>query len=80
MPRQPALEFADRWVSQKPVADILEISEVAIEADRCYGTLGIPYHRFGKRIRYRLSEVVEWAEQRRVVPPGHQQEKPAAAE
>ena len=72
MPRRPvppAPEFQDRFLVQSEAAALIKISEPALEADRWNGTLGIPYHKFGTRVRYRMSEVLEWAEARRVVPP-----------
>jgi hypothetical protein len=78
MPRQPAPEFQDEWLDPPPTAKLLKISEPALETDRRTGDLGIPYYKFGSRVRYRLSELISWAEQRRVVPPGRQREHAAA--
>jgi hypothetical protein len=70
MPRKPTPQFADRWVEQEEASDILEISPKGLEQDRYVGVLGIPYYKFGTRVRYRLSELIQWAEARRVTPPG----------
>jgi hypothetical protein len=68
MSRPPVPDFRDQWLAQKPAAEILKISEPALEADRWTPTLGIPYYKFGTRVRYRLSELIAWAEAHRVVP------------
>jgi hypothetical protein len=80
MPRQPVPKFQDEFLETPETAQLIKVSEPALEADRCTGQLGIPYYKFGTRVRYRLSEVVEWAEQRRVVPPGQQEKRTAAVE
>ena len=74
MPRCAAPEFRDQWLDQTPVSELLGISEPALEQDRCNPKLGIPFYRFGTRIRYRLSEVIAWAEARRVEPQRRQRE------
>jgi predicted DNA-binding transcriptional regulator AlpA len=70
MPRKPVPKFQDPFLDTPEVAELTGISEPALEADRCTGQLGIPYYKFASRVRYRLSEVLAWAEERRVTPPG----------
>ena len=74
MPRKPCPEFQDRFLDETETTELLKISVPAIRADRWAGTLGIPYHKFGTRVRYRLSEVIAWAEQRRVTPSVQQEQ------
>jgi Helix-turn-helix domain len=69
MPRKSLPEFQDRFRDETETAELINISLAAIRQDRWIGALGIPYHKFGRRVRYRLSEVIAWAEGRRVVPP-----------
>jgi hypothetical protein len=77
MPRKPTPEFVDRWVEQEEASGVTGINERGLENDRQRGDLGIPYYKFGYRVRYRLSELIEWAETKRVTPPGY--ETPAEA-
>ena len=72
MPRRPAPELQDRFLNEAETAELLDVSIPALQQDRWAGVLGLPYHKFGVRVRYRLSEVLEWAEARRVVPPTFQ--------
>jgi hypothetical protein len=69
VPRKPLPEFQDRFLDEFETAELLEISVPALQQDRWKGTLGIGYHKFGSRVRYRLSELIGWAEARRVTPP-----------
>jgi hypothetical protein len=75
MPRKPLPEFQDRFLDETETAQLINISLPAIQQDRSYGTLGIPYHKFGQRVRYRLSEVIAWAESHRVVPQARATER-----
>jgi hypothetical protein len=69
MPRPKVPEFQDAFVPTPTAAEITGISEPALEQDRCSGVLGIPYYKFGTRVRYKLSELLNWCETKRVVPP-----------
>jgi hypothetical protein len=69
MPRRALPEFQDEFVETPVASKILKISEPALEADRCTGALGIPYYKFGTRVRYLTSELLAWAAARRVEPP-----------
>jgi hypothetical protein len=74
MPRHPAPAFQDLWMETPQTSELTGISIPALEQDRCTGQLGIPYYKFGSRVRYRLSEVVAWAENHRVMPPVRQEQ------
>ncbi len=48
--------------SQKPIADVFQISEAKLERDRWQGG-GIPYLKLGKTVRYRKRDVLAWLQQ-----------------
>ena len=73
MSRCPLPQFQDRWVDPEEAAEILGVSLQSIRQDTVQGQLGLPRFRFGRRVRFKLSELVAWAEQRRVPPPIPQQ-------
>jgi excisionase family DNA binding protein len=64
--RDPNL--ADRFVSRREAAEYLGLTTSQLAHDVVHGRLGIPYHRFGQRARYRLSELDAWAEEQRRQP------------
>jgi hypothetical protein len=69
MPRRPLPEFQDGFLDEDETSEVLEISVPALQADRWKGTLGIPYYKFGTRVRYLLSEILAWAAAHRIEPP-----------
>jgi hypothetical protein len=70
MPRKPAHDFVDRWIEADEVAEILGMTVDMVRRDTVVGNLGLPRFQWGpKTVRYRLSEVVAWAEARRVMQP-----------
>jgi excisionase family DNA binding protein len=79
MSRRPLPAFQDRWVDPEEAAEILGVSLESIRRDTVTGVLGLPRFQFGRRVRFKLSELISWAEARRVAPPERQRE-PAAAE
>jgi hypothetical protein len=69
MPRQPLPAFADEFVDENRASEILDLAVPSLQKDRVQNRLGIPHYRFGRLIKYRVSELVAWAEARRVVLP-----------
>jgi Helix-turn-helix domain len=59
-------DFVDCWLSRPEAADLLGVSVSALANDVVHGRLAIPRHKFGQVCRYRLSELVAWAESRKV--------------
>lgn len=52
------------YISTKEAAAILRISYKTLEKARIgYGTFNPPFHRFGRMVRYRLDELLEYARQ-----------------
>lgn len=45
--------------SQKPIADVLQLSEATLERNRWIGA-GIPFLKIGKSVRYRKKDVLAW--------------------
>lgn len=54
------------WLSRKQLAQRLSLPEKTPAEWATKGT-GPPYARFGKHVRYRLADVIEW-ENSRVIP------------
>lgn len=61
MARVTKLVEPEPLVPTSKVAEFLSIAEQTLINWRSAET-GPPYHKLGRTIRYRLSEVVEWAE------------------
>jgi hypothetical protein len=57
-----APDLSDRFVSRREAASYLGLTVSQLAHDVVHGRLGIPYHRFGQRATYRLSELDQWAE------------------
>ena len=53
-------------VTTKEVADFLGVSPRTVEA--WVQARKIPHYKFGRPVRFRLSEVEEWLKKQRVVP------------
>lgn len=49
----------DRWLTRAEVAERLQIPLGTLADWACKGT-GPPYARFGKHVRYRLSDLLTW--------------------
>jgi hypothetical protein len=49
------------FVRQKDVAEVLCMTESWLEQKRLRGG-GPPYYKIGKNVRYKISDVYEWAE------------------
>jgi predicted DNA-binding transcriptional regulator AlpA len=48
------------FLDQTAAADLLGLSPRTLERFRLEGT-GPPFHKFGRRVRYALSDIEEWA-------------------
>lgn len=79
------LPTENKWLDAVEAAELLSTTPAALSQQRQRKT-GPPYHKFGKSIRYLLSDVLEWAEEHRITPkhqPAHieiQRERAIAAE
>jgi predicted DNA-binding transcriptional regulator AlpA len=51
--------FDDRWISRRELADRYGLP-VKTPADWASKGTGPPYAKFGRHVRYRLSDVVAW--------------------
>jgi hypothetical protein len=52
-------DVADRWISRQELSDRYSLS-VKTPAQWATKGIGSPYARFGKHVRYRLSDVIAW--------------------
>lgn len=58
-----------RFINGNELAEILGLSPATVTTRRCREPENLPPHyRFGSAIRYRLDEVLSWAEERRQEP------------
>ena len=54
----------ERFITEKDVASHLGVSRKTVQAWR-YNDRGPRYHRFGLSVRYRYSDLNEWAKENR---------------
>lgn len=54
------------YVSEKRVSQIIGRALSSLRNDR-FNRRGLPYYKFGRAVKYRLDEVIKWAEARRVL-------------
>jgi len=58
--------FISPWLDRHEAANYLRLSYNTLETDVVAKNLKVPYHKFGKRVIYKLSELDAWAEAHRV--------------
>ena len=56
-----------QWLTESQVSQIIGRAEQTLRNDRGKGR-GLPYCKVGRSVRYKLEDVVEYMESRRVVP------------
>lgn len=59
-----------KLLTTKQVAELLGISESALEVWRCTKRMNLPYVKAGRCVRYRADDVERWLESR-TVNAGH---------
>ena len=55
-------------VDSETAANLLSSTYSSLEKDRATGHMGVPYVKAGRRVIYRLADLVGWLESNRVVP------------
>ena len=61
--------FADRWLDTDEAAAFLNVSVQALAQDRVHGRpFGLPYAKFGLRVKYRFSVLESWSQSQVRVP------------
>jgi excisionase family DNA binding protein len=53
------------FFSPRELSEYLDIPYATLAAWRCRGEGGPPWYRFGRRVRYRLDDVLAWIERNR---------------
>ncbi len=53
------------YISEKRVSQITDRALSSLRNDR-FLRRGLPYYKFGRAVKYRLDEVLKWAEARRI--------------
>ena len=56
-----------KWLTEGQVSEIIGRAEQTLRNDRGKGR-GLPYCKVGRSVRYKLQDVVDYMENRRVVP------------
>jgi phage terminase Nu1 subunit (DNA packaging protein) len=59
------MENEVRYINEKKVAEITDLSVQTLRNDRHLGK-GIPYTKRGRSVRYRVDEVIDFMERRKV--------------
>lgn len=57
----------DRWLTDAQVEEMTQRKKQTLRNDRCLGR-GIPYSKFGRLVRYKMSDVVAFMKACRVEP------------
>jgi hypothetical protein len=65
-PPEIGLDVTDRWLTRRQAAEYLGLEPQTLAHDAVHGRLAVPYAKFGRVCRYRLSRLVEWSEAREV--------------
>jgi hypothetical protein len=63
MPSEPITRAAPRYVTADEAAEFLRLSPRTLEKHRGIGG-GPRYHKFGRAVRYAMSDLEAWAEAR----------------
>jgi phage terminase Nu1 subunit (DNA packaging protein) len=63
--RRKVMEQTPQYINEKRAAKVTDLSVQTLRNDRHRG-VGIPYYKRGRRVMYRLDEVVSYMEARKV--------------
>jgi hypothetical protein len=55
-------------VDSETAANLLNSTNSSLEKDRAIGHMGVPYVKAGRRVIYRLADLDEWLDSKRIVP------------
>ena len=58
-----------KYIDEKKVSEITGRALPTLRNDR-HNRRGLPYSKFGRSVRYDLSDVIEFMESRKIVPEG----------
>jgi len=59
--------MGERWITEKEVAELTGFAVQTLRNDRCR-CKGLPYYKKNRSVRYLLSDIRTFMEQRKVVP------------
>lgn len=57
----------EEFLTEKQMAEIMGRSIYTLQKDRCYGR-GVPFVKFGKSVRYRVGDFLDYVHANRVAP------------
>lgn len=60
------MNIKQQFLTEKETANLTARSLSTLRNERSKG-VGLPYHKIGRSIRYKLGDVMEWMEARKVV-------------
>ena len=63
------MENLPKYIDEKVVSKITGRALPTLRNDR-HNRRGLPYSKFGRSVRYDLSDVIEFMESRKIVPEG----------
>ena len=64
----------ERWGNEKEAASIMVFAVQTLRNQRFRGA-GPPYSKIGRSVRYKISDVIEFMESRKVIPSGTEKDK-----
>jgi len=59
---------ASGYLKETEAADYLNCAPITLAKDRCERTLGIPFYKLGRSVRYKKEDLDAWMDSRKVVP------------
>lgn len=56
----------ERWLDEKGVSEMIGISLSTLRKQR-FSSVGIPYYKLGRAVRYKLADVISYMESKKVI-------------
>lgn len=56
----------ERWLDEKRVSEMIGLSLSTLRKQR-FSSVGIPYYKLGRAVRYKLADVISYMESKRVM-------------
>ena len=62
--------MGEKWITEEEVAKLIDRAVQTLRNDRCK-CQGLAYYKMGRQVRYKLSDVLAYMEQNKIVPNSH---------
>ena len=59
----------ERWLDEKRVSEMIGLSLSTLRKQR-FLSVGIPYYKLGRAVRYKLDDVISYMESKRIIVRG----------